>query len=70
MRFDEQVFQMIGGYRESRAASTPEARVFKIDSNGILICKPSEEFGNESQNMELSLKNQKIASIPFELPFP
>jgi hypothetical protein len=31
---------------------------------------PSEEFGNESQNRELSLKNQKIASIPFELPFP
>ena len=29
-----------------------------------------EELGNESQNMELSPKNQKIASIPFELPFP
>ena len=30
---------------------------------------PSDELGNESQNMELS-QTQKIASIPFELPFP
>ena len=29
-----------------------------------------EELGNEFQNMELSPKNQKNASIPFELPFP
>jgi hypothetical protein len=31
---------MIGPYRKSRAASTPEVRVCEMDSNGVLISKP------------------------------
>ena len=42
--------------------------IFKIFP--FIQYKWPEELGNESQNMELSPKNQKIASIPFELPFP
>jgi len=69
--WDEQVFQMIGRGRSRAGSSLPEAeaRVWEMDSNGVLVSKPLkkvEEISETKATSEpqvLDLTRSKAASV-------